>query len=91
MQKGNPSAGSISLYFPDAGTQNVLYDVESKDLTVLNFEKLGTIDSEEELGRLDNIKLELIFGKETAAALKWFYDGRNHGALAVVDALSTSD
>lgn len=73
---------SISLCLPGAGTQNVLYDKESKDLTVLDFEKPGAVDSEEELRRLDDIELELIFGRETGAELKGLYDGQSQGEIS---------
>lgn len=73
---------SISLYLPDTGTQKILYDKESKDITVLNFEKPGTVDSEEELRRLDNVELEFIFGREMAAELKGLYDGQSQGEIS---------
>lgn len=73
---------SISLYLPDTRIQSVLYDKESKDITVLDLRKSGTVDSEEEPRRLDNVELELVFGGEMAAELKGLYDGRSQSEIS---------
>lgn len=73
---------SISLYLPDTRIQSVLYDKKSKDITVLDLRKSGTVDSEEEPRRLDNVELELVFGGEMAAELKGLYDGRSQSEIS---------